>query len=137
MEAQSTQLLLPLSNRRTIETPVLVKLSSTDLAYRKQCIEKDVEFGESFLKETRSQRIGCSIRDLECMVNYELARHLADEAIVMRLPTWSTEKQAYIDWETINERSKIKEKETAEEFSAFKKHRRESMQVESKSRGKR
>lgn len=127
----NTQLMLPLESRR-IEPAVLVRLSEADERYRQACIDKDIEFGEAFLKETRSQRIGCSVRDLECMLNYERNRHLAEEAIAMRLPSWATDPATYIDWKTINARSKVKSQELADDFAAFRRHRRESFVAEKK-----
>ncbi len=127
------QLMLPFDSRR-IQPPVLVRLSETDQRYRESCIEKDIEFGEAFLKETRAQRLGCSVRDIECMMNYERNRHLAEEAIAMRLPSWSTDPVTYIDWETINARAKIREKELADDFAAFRQRRRDPLPVEAKRR---
>jgi hypothetical protein len=97
------------------------------MAYRQSCIDKELEFSESFLKETRAQRLGCSVRDLECMLNYERNRHLADEAIVMRLTSWETDRAPYIDWDTINKRASIQQQELADDFAAFRQERRQSL----------
>lgn len=120
------QLMLPFGSRR-IEPTVLVRLSEADNRYRESCVVKDIEFGEAFLKETRAQRLGCSVRDIECMMNYERNRHLAEEAIAMRLTSWATDSVTYIDWETIDAQAKIKQQELAEDFAAFRKRRRESL----------
>lgn len=131
--SSSAQLMLPLDSRR-IEPVILVRLSEADKRYRDSCIEKDIEFGEAFLKETRAQRLRCSVRDIECMINYERNRHLAEEAVAMRLPSWATDPATYIDWETINARAKIQEKELADDFAAFRQRRREPLPVEAKRR---
>ncbi len=110
-----------------INHDVLVRLSKSDMAYRQSCIDKELEFSESFLKETRAQRLGCSVRDLECMLNYERNRHLADEAIVMRLTSWETDRAPYIDWDTINKRASIQQQELADDFAAFRQERRQSL----------
>jgi hypothetical protein len=132
-DASEAQLLLPFGSRR-IEPKVLVRLSDTDKKYRQACIDKDIEFGEAFLKETRAQRIGCSVRDIECMTNYERSRHLAEEVIAMRVSSWATDPPTYIDWETINARAKIKEQELADDFAAFRQRRREPLLVEQKTK---
>jgi hypothetical protein len=128
---ETTQLMLPLDSRR-IEPSVLVRLSDADKKYRQSCIDKDIPFGEAFLKETRSQRLGCSVRDIECMLNYERNLHLAEEAVAMRLLSWATDPPTFIDWKTINERAKIKQQELADDFAAFRQRRRESMPCEGK-----
>ncbi len=121
----SVQMMLPFNARR-IEPKVLVRLCEPDSRYRQACIKKDIAFGEAFLKETRSQRLGCSVRDIESMFKYELNRELAEEAVVMRLASWSTDPPTYIDWQTINARAKIKGQELAEDFAAFRKRPRET-----------
>jgi hypothetical protein len=131
--SSSAQLTLTFGSRR-IEPAVLVKLTDTDRHYRQSCINKDTEFGEAFLKETRAQRLGCSVRDIECMLNYERNRHLAEEAVAMRLPSWATDPVTYIDWQTINERAKIKQQELADDFAAFRERRRESLLIEDKTK---
>jgi hypothetical protein len=138
MSDSSVQLLLPL-HRRSVEIKALVRLNETDLQYRQSCIDKDLEFSEGFLKETRSQRLGCSVRDLECMLNYERNRHLAEEAVAMRLPTWSTDSATWIDWKTINKRSVARADELAADFAAFRKHRSQTLLIEAAKpkRGKR
>ncbi len=127
------QMLLPFGSRR-IEPSVLVKLSDTDRRYRQSCIDKDIEFGEAFLKETRAQRLGCSVRDIDCMMNYERNRQLAEEAVAMRLASWAIDPPTYIDWKTINERAKLKQQELAEDFAAFRQRRRESLPVEERTK---
>lgn len=116
---------------------MLVRLSNTDSKYRESCIEKDIEFGEGFLKDTRAQRLGCSVRDMECMTNYEFNRQIAEEAVVMRLCSWATDPPTYIDWKTINQRAVIKGQELAEDFAAFRERRREHLPVEDKTKRRR
>jgi hypothetical protein len=135
IDQTAVQLMLRFSDRR-VEQPILVRLSDCDRKYRQDCIDKDVEFSGSFLLETRAQRLGCSVRDIECMLNYERNRHLADEAVVMRHSSWAIERAAYIDWGTINQRAVIKSQELASDFAAFRTRRRESMQVEKPSKRK-
>ena len=117
--------------RELIKPRVLVRLNESDMRYRQSCIDKDVEFGEAFLKETRAQRLGCSVRDIECMLNYERNRHLAEEAISMRLDSWATGPATYIDWQTINQRAKLKQQELADDFAAFREHRRNPVPIQS------
>lgn len=129
--SSSGQLML-LFNSRRIEPKVLVRLSDPDKRYHYSCIAKDIAFGESFLKETRAQRLGCSVRDLECMVNYERNRHLAEEAISMRLSSWETDPVTYIDWTMINARANRESMELADAFAEFRKRRLESFPLEKK-----
>ena len=131
--SSTAQLMLPFASRR-IEPTILVVLNEMDRRYRKSCIEKDIEFGEAFLKETRAQRLGCSVRDIECMLNYERNRHLAEEAIAMRLDSWATDPATRVDWEMINKRAAIKQQELADDFAAFRKRRLETLPVEEKSK---
>lgn len=92
--------------KRSIAPPkVLVVLSELDKQYLDECIETERSFTDSFLAETRSQRIGCTISELYAMRNYELALHLADEAVILRYQNWDTTPAMYIDWETINKRA--------------------------------
>ena len=98
----------------------LVVLSETDLAYRQSIIDGELEFPESFLKETRAQRLGCSVREIDCMFSYERARELADEAIVMRMLDWQFVRPVWIDWEAINHRAKEEARERAQEFAEYK-----------------
>lgn len=116
--------------KKLIELKVLVRLNESDMRYRQSCIDKQVEFGEAFLKETRAQRLGCSVRDVECMLNYERNRHLAEEAISMRLNSWATDPATYIDWQTINQRAKLTQQELADDFAAFREHRKNATPVE-------
>lgn len=116
-----------------IEKKALVVLSESDEAYRQSCIDQEKEFSEPFLKETRAQRLGCSVRDLDCMFNYERNLHLADEALVMRLSTWATDPVTYIDWERINLNAKHKAEILAHEFSEFRKQRMET-QIEGRTK---
>lgn len=128
-----SQLMLPFRDRKVaLEPTVLVKLSELDMAYRQSCLDKEDELGnvpftESFLKETRAQRIGCSVRDMDCMLRYELNRHLADEAALMCRDDWATARETFINWEVINQRAKIRSEELAQDFAEFRKMRRESM----------
>jgi hypothetical protein len=117
--------------RELIKPRVLVRLNESDMRYRQSCIDKEVEFGEAFLKETRAQRLGCSVRDIECMLNYERNRHLAEEAISMRFDSWATDPATYIDWQTINQRAKLKQQELADDFAAFREHRRNPVPIQS------
>ena len=117
--------------RELIKSRVLVRLNESDMRYRQSCIDKEVEFGEAFLKETRAQRLGCSVRDIECMLNYERNRHLAEEAISMRLNSWATDPATYIDWQTINQRAKLTQQELADDFAAFREHRRNPVPIQS------
>jgi hypothetical protein len=117
--------------RELINPRVLVRLNESDMRYRQSCIDKEVEFGEAFLKETRAQRLGCSVRDIECMLNYERNRHLAEEAISMRLTSWATDPASYIDWQTINQRAKLTQQELADDFAAFREHRRNPVPIQS------
>lgn len=97
----------------------LVVLSDADLAFRQSIIDGEMEFPEQFLKETRSQRLGCSVRDIDCMLSYERNRELADESIVMRLSNWEYERPVWIDWELINHRAKEEARERALDFQRF------------------
>lgn len=115
------QLMLDFAEKRhaPIPQPVLVTLSETDKKYHAFCIEHGNEFSESFLAECRCQRIACSLREFYAMTNYERARHLADESVVMRSANWATEPQVYIDYKTINERAKEAAKELSNDFAEW------------------
>jgi hypothetical protein len=54
------------------------------------------------------------------MRNYDRARELADEAIIMRFDDWATMRPVYIDFETINARAKEMAKEQALDFAEWK-----------------
>jgi len=107
----------------------LVVLSDADLAYRDSAIDRGIEFTESFLVETRAQRRGVSVRDLQSMFTYELNRELAEEASIMALPGWAYVRPAWIDWEMINRRAQHEAEALADDFAAFRKQRMESMTV--------
>jgi hypothetical protein len=108
-------------NERSLPSPkVLVRLCDTDAKYRAECIENETEFTESFLAECRCQRIGCRLSEFYAMRNYDRARELADEAIIMRFDDWATMRPVYIDFETINARAKEMAKEQALDFAEWK-----------------
>lgn len=116
-----------------IEPKILVVLNQTDEAYRQWCINEGKEFAESFLMDTRAQRLGCSVRDLDSMFNYERSLQLADEAILMKLPTWATDPAAYLDWEKINANAKHNEAMLAHDFTEFRKQRM-AIQIEGRTK---
>lgn len=120
----SNQLRLSFRSSREMPPRVLVRLNETDLRYLARALDEEKEFLPSFLKETRSQRLGCTVRDLESMFNFELARHLADEACIMRQPGWAVIPPAYIDWKSINQRAQQTAIQLAEDFAAFRASRR-------------
>ena len=137
--SSSAQLMLPLeaSRRHEVEPVCRVRLSDADERYRIHCVANECEFTDSFLMETRAQRLGCRVSELEGMLNYERNRHLADEAVIMRLDSWSIDQAAYIDWHAINARAKRQSEELAEDFAAFRQHRREPQPVQSARSSKR
>jgi len=137
--SSSAQLMLPLESarRHEVEPVRRVRLSDADERYRNQCVANECEFTYSFLMETRAQRLGCRVSELEGMLNYERNRHLADEAVIMRLNSWSIDQAAYIDWHAINARAKRQSEELAEDFAAFRRHRREPQPVQSARSSKR
>ena len=59
------------------------------------------------------------------MLNYELARELADEQVCMGRDDWAIVKCPHIDWEAINHRAAYKAQELSLEFQAFLKQRKE------------
>ena len=128
------QLLLPLTVCRNASPRVLVKLNASDLRFRELCVRTEREFGSGFLKETRAQRLGCTLQAMDSMLNYELARHLAEEASIMRSDNWETCRPVWIDWQAIDFRAKEKAKEISLEFEAFRRHQREAKTTEAKNK---
>ena len=114
-------------DRRTkaiVPPKVLVVLSELDRKYRENVILKEQDFCDSFLAETRCQRIGCTHREFFAMTNYERARHLADEAVILRLPDWDRTPAAYLDWQTINLRAVQSAKQLEQDFAECRTSRR-------------
>ena len=110
--------------KRSIAPPkVLVVLSELDKQYLDECIQTERSFTDSFLAETRSQRIGCTISELHAMRNYELALHLADEAVILRYQNWATTPAMYIDWETINKRAVQAAEQLGADFAEWRANR--------------
>jgi hypothetical protein len=130
--SQPTLPLFDRGKRRNASRPVIVTLSDSDTRYRDELIATDKPFPHSFLCETRAQRLKLSVETMvKQMLNYELNLHLADEAILMRLPTWETEPAMYIDWSTIDQRAKQRSQEWSDDFAAFRKHRLNSLKPKS------
>ena len=119
----------PTGRSAVVEPVPLVVLSDADLAYRDSVVDRGVAFTESFLIETRAQRRGISVRDLQSMFTYELNRELVEEASIMALPGWAYVRPAWIDWEMINCRAQHEAEALADDFAAFRKQRMESMTV--------
>ena len=110
--------------KRSVAPPkVLVVLSELDKQYLDECITTERSFTDSFLAETRSQRIGCTISELHAMRNYELALHLADEAVILRYQNWDTTPAMYIDWETINKRAVQAAEQLGADFAEWRANR--------------
>ena len=110
--------------KRSIAPPkVLVVLSELDKQYLDECIQTERSFTDSFLAETRSQRIGCTISELHAMRNYELALHLADEAVILRYQNWDTTPAMYLDWETINKRAVQAAEQLGTDFAEWRANR--------------
>lgn len=102
-----------------MSTGICVVLSAADMAYRDRCVAEERPFTDDFLMETRSKRLGRTVRDLAGMLNYERSRELADEAVIMRLSDWQTARPAYIDWETINARAAKVDEAWVREYAEF------------------
>ena len=118
----SEQLLFDFEHsKQSVAPEPLVVLDETDLAYRQSIIDGELEFPEPFLKETRAQRLGCSVRELDSMLSYERARELADEAVVMRMSDWQFVRPVWIDWELVNHMAKQNAIERARDFAEYKK----------------
>ena len=110
--------------KRSIAPPkVLVVLTELDKQYLDECITTERSFTDSFLAETRSQRIGCTISELHAMRSYELALHYADEAVILRYQNWDTTPAMYIDWETINKRAVQAAEQLGADFAEWRANR--------------
>ena len=110
--------------RRSVATPkVLVVLSELDKSYLDECVRTDKSFSESFLAQTRCQRIVCTMSELYAMRNYERALHLADEAVILRYQNWDTTPAMYIDWETINKRAVQAAEQLGQDFAEWRANR--------------
>jgi hypothetical protein len=100
--------------RRSVSPPkVLVVLSELDKLYLDECVRTDKSFSESFLAQTRCQRIGCTMSELYAMRNYERALHLADESVILR----------YQNWETINKRAVQAAEQLGQDFAEWRANR--------------
>lgn len=61
--------------------PARVHYSQADIAFFEST--PLLELPSSFLMESRAQRIGCSLDELQTMRSYDLARELADETAIL------------------------------------------------------
>ena len=111
--------------RRSVAPPtkVLVVLSELDKSYLDECVRTDKSFSESFLAQTRCQRIGCTMSELYAMRNYERALHLADEAVILRYESWDTTPAMYLDWPTINKRAVQAAEQLGQDFAEWRANR--------------
>ena len=66
---------------RAERLPVLVRYSADERRFF--AMTPILKLPQSFLLESRSQRIGCSVAEMRAMRSYDLARELADETAIL------------------------------------------------------
>jgi hypothetical protein len=111
-------------DRRSVAPPkALIVLSNLDKQYLDECVRTDRSFSESFLAQTRCQRIGCTMSELYAMRNYERSLHLADEAVILRYESWNTTPAMYLDWSTINKRAVQAAEQLGQDFAEWRANR--------------
>lgn len=66
---------------RAERMPILVRYSAEDRRFFS--ITPILELPQSFLIESRSQRLGCSAAEMRAMRSFDLARELADEVAIL------------------------------------------------------
>ena len=110
---------LPFKGRSVAPPKVLVILSALDKEYLDECVRTEQSFSESFLAQTRCERIGCTMSEFYAMFNYERALHLADEAVILRYQNWDTTPAMYIDWGMINKRAVQAAEQLGQDFAEW------------------
>ena len=93
--------------------------SNTDAVYLEDCRRGELKLTESFLIESRAQRIGCSESELRAMRRYELCRELADEESIVLQQDSEFIPPAWIDWELVNAMARSETKERMAAFARF------------------
>ena len=120
---------LTLDFRASDLRPVLVRYSTSDREFF--AITPLEQRPASFLMESRSQRLGCSVDELRCMRSYDLARELADEIAILGrgdLDTTCRIPATRLDDRLVNAIAKREAAERAEAWQEFLKVKRGASQ---------